>query len=198
MHARGPSSPHASTVDSVHIRIATESDIAAMHRIRMSVRENALADPSRVQAADYRALLHGSGRAWVAEADGRIIGFAIADLRRANVWALFVEPDCEGRGVGRALHDQLVEWLFASGVSRVWLTTTPATRAERFYKAAGWQYAGMQQDEARYELSRRDWRQHSGRIVPPAPLTRDRADSGGGTSNGGLDASGEDPDSDKI
>lgn len=142
---------------SLHIRPASEADIDAMHRIRLAVRENRLSDPALVQPEDYRALLGGHGRGWVAEVEGRIAGFAIADVARRNVWALFVHPDAEGRGVGRPLHDAMMDWLFAEGVERVWLSTDPGTRAEAFYRTAGWQAAGDHHGEARYEMSREMW-----------------------------------------
>lgn len=138
------------------LRIAIESDIAGMHAVRTSVQENRLDDPSAIQPDHYRALLgeSGRGRSWVAEVDSRIVGFAVGDLERANVWALFVDPAYEGRGIGRRLHDVMMEWFFAAGAERVWLTTTPDTRAERFYVAAGWRPAGSAPDgEARFEMS---------------------------------------------
>lgn len=141
----------------MHIRIAAEADIPEMHRIRMSVGENRLLDPAAVQPDDYRPLLAERGRGWVAELDGRIVGFAVADLTHANIWALFTDPDFERRGVGRALHDGMITWLLSAGAERLWLTTDPGTRAERFYQAAGWRYAGPQRGEARYELSKEEW-----------------------------------------
>lgn len=140
------------------IRIASAADVPEMHRIRMSVRENRLADPSLVQPHDYRALLEEHGRGWVAAIDGRIAGFAVADLARSNVWALFVDPAFEGRGVGRGLHGVMMEWMFAAGAERVWLGTDPGTRAERFYRSAGWRRAGGEPNgEARYEMTRERW-----------------------------------------
>lgn len=143
----------------MQIRLATEADIPEMHRIRTSVRENRLADPSLVQPRDYRAMLVEHGRGWVAESDGRIIGFAVGDLARRNVWALFVDPTSEGRGAGRRLHDVMMDWMFAAGADEVWLGTDPGTRAERFYRSAGWRFAGSEPNgEARYEMSREEWR----------------------------------------
>jgi GNAT superfamily N-acetyltransferase len=140
------------------IRVACEADITEMHRIRMSVRENRLADASLIQPHDYRALLDGLGRGWVAAVDGRIVGFAVADLARRNVWALFVDPKAEGLGAGRRLHEAMMDWMFASGAAEVWLSTDPGTRAERFYRSAGWRFAGSQPDgENRYEMTREQW-----------------------------------------
>ncbi|MET0400478.1 MAG: hypothetical protein ABW277_27045 [Longimicrobiaceae bacterium] len=64
----------------MQIRVATEADITEMHRIRTSVRENRLGEPSWVQPRDYRTMLAEHGRGWVDESDGGIIGFAVADL----------------------------------------------------------------------------------------------------------------------
>lgn len=142
----------------MQIRVATEEDIPEMHRIRTSVRENRLADPALVQPHDYRAMLTEHGRGWVAESDGRITGFAVADLARCNIWALFVDPGFEGGGIGRRLHDAMMDWMFAAGAEEVWLGTDPGTRAERFYRLAGWRFAGTQENgEARYEMSRDEW-----------------------------------------
>ena len=142
----------------MHIRSAAEEDIPEMQRIRMAVRENQLADAGVVQPHDYRSMLNERGRGWVAEIDGRVVGFAVADLARLNIWALFVDPASEGRGVGRHLHDTMLEWLFTSGAEQVWLGTEPGTRAERFYQAARWQYCGRHRNgEARYSMSREAW-----------------------------------------
>jgi GNAT superfamily N-acetyltransferase len=124
------------------LRPAAAADIPAMHAIRLAVRENALLDPTRVRPADYAALLAGNGGGFVAEVDGAVVGFGMADGATRNVWALFVAPGFEGRGIGRALHDEVLDWLFARGDGPAWLTTAPGTRAERFYREAGWQDAG--------------------------------------------------------
>ncbi len=140
----------------VSIRAATSPDIEAMHVVRCAVRENRLSRPDRITSEDYRVLLERDGRGWVAEVDGRIVGFAIADLSRFNVWALFVHPDHEKRGIGRALHDEMMRWFLAQpGVERVWLTTAPGTRAEAFYRRAGWRDRGLDaHGEVRFEMDR--------------------------------------------
>jgi hypothetical protein len=56
------------------------------------------------------------------------------------------------------LYDRMMDWLFAAGAERVWLTTDAGTRAERFYRAASWRSVGAALPrEARYEYSRHDW-----------------------------------------
>jgi GNAT superfamily N-acetyltransferase len=124
------------------LRRATAADIPAMHRVRLAVRENRLSDPARITEADYLAALDELGCTWVVEVDGAIVAFA-AGYRSGNVWALFVHPDHEGRGHGKALHAALLEWFAAQGIARPWLTTAPGTRAERFYLAQGWRSCGI-------------------------------------------------------
>lgn len=142
----------------MNIRLACERDIDAMHRIRMAVRENRLADPARVGIQHYLVFLRGAGRGWVAESGGRLAGFAIADRVRSGIWALFVDPAFEGRGIGRQLHDVMLDWLFSSGTERIGLDTDPGTRAESFYRAAGWRFIRRKPDgELHFEYSRQRW-----------------------------------------
>ena len=123
------------------LREATVEDIEGMHRVRVAVRENALSSPGRITPEDYRqALADGTG--WVVETASRIVGFAFA-ARSGNVWALFVDPDHEGRGYGSALHDIMIEWLRTRATRPLWLTTGTGTRAEVFYGARGWRDCGM-------------------------------------------------------
>jgi GNAT superfamily N-acetyltransferase len=126
--------------------------------VRLSVNENCISDLSVLKAGDTERILAGDGCAWVSEVGGRIVGFAMADLSGANVYALFVEPGCEGRGIGRRLHDTMMDWFFAAGVPEVWLSTDPNTRAESFYRRAGWLAAGTQPNgEIRFTMSHRSW-----------------------------------------
>jgi GNAT superfamily N-acetyltransferase len=136
----------------MELRLATRDDIAEMHRIRMAVRENRLVS-TVITLDDYANHLAGESRSWVAVLDGRIAGFAVGDLARANIWALFVDPLYEGLGIGRALHDVMLAWMHET-VPVVWLTTERGTRAERFYREAGWRDAGTVGVEVRLELAR--------------------------------------------
>lgn len=134
------------------LRQAQRGDIAAMHRVRMAVRENVLRS-TVITEEHYIPAIETIGRGWVVEAKGKIVGFAIGNAETGNIWALFVDPEHEGRGHGRALHDAMVEWLFSRGLRHLWLGTDPGTRAERFYRAAGWQYTGKAANgESLYEL----------------------------------------------
>ncbi len=136
------------------LRVAVTTDIESMHRIRLAVLENRLRDRSLVQPDDYRRMLETDGRGWVYELDSKIVGFAVADRVRRNIWALFVAPEYEGRGIGRTLHDAMVDWLSLAAPGCIWLTTEPSTRAERFYRAAGWRRVRLEGNgEVRFELT---------------------------------------------
>ena len=139
--------------------MATRDDISEMHRIRLAVTENRLLNPDRVGQRDYESRLGLDGRGWIASVNGVTAGFAVADRSLGTIWALFVDPQHEGRGIGRRLHDAVVEWLFAAGAEWIWLSTEANTRAERFYRAAGWVSAGTQPNgEIRFELTHDRWR----------------------------------------
>ena len=127
------------------LRPATRSDIAGMHRVRLSVRENRLTT-TVIEEADYIPAIESTGRGWVVESDGEIAGFAIANGETGSIWALFVEPDHEGRGFGTGLHEAAVVWLWSRGFDKIWLTTEPGTRAQGFYEAQGWTQTGFSED----------------------------------------------------
>jgi N-acetyltransferase len=133
-------------------RVATPADIPAMHAVRMSVRENVLSDPRKVQPTDYHAFIHADGGTWVCERQGQIVAFAAANADTGNIWALFVHPDHERRGFGRVLHDAMLTWLRVRGQTTAWLTTEANSRAEHFYRAAGWSVVRVEPNgEIRFE-----------------------------------------------
>ena len=79
------------------LRQARREDIAGMHRVRMSVRENRLRT-SVITEAHYIPAIEAIGRGWVVEIGGKIVGFAIGNGETGNIWALFVDPEHERCG----------------------------------------------------------------------------------------------------
>ena len=134
-------------------RDATPNDIPQIQRVRNSVRENTLSNPALVSDADCLEYLTVRGKGWVCEVEGQVVGFAIADLREDNIWALFVDPGIERRGVGKTLQKMMLDWYFAQGKDRVWLGTAAGTRAETFYGRTGWSQNGMHGKELRFEMT---------------------------------------------
>ena len=127
------------------VRPAVIADVPAMHGIRMRVRENRLADPGRITEASYLPFVAGAA-AWVADTGVELLGFAAADQATSSVWALFVAPEAEGRGVGRELHAAIIQWARQLGLPRLSLSTAGGSRAERFYQQADWRRIGLTPD----------------------------------------------------
>src|SRR6476469_6190253 len=123
-------------------REATINDIPAIQVVRNSVKENQLSDPSLVSDKDCESYLSVRGKGCVCEINNQIVGFSIVDSLANNIWALFVHPEYEGKGIGKRLHDLMLDWYFTQTKKTVWLGTAPGTRAENFYNQAGWQKNG--------------------------------------------------------
>lgn len=124
------------------IRSAIVSDIPRLTEIRGSVRENRLSDPNRVTIADYEwHIAHGPIHIW--EEDGVIAGLSASDPRDGSIWALFVDPVYEGRGIGQALIAAACRSVADAGHSKAKLSTVAGTRAERFYLRNGWIACGF-------------------------------------------------------
>ena len=125
------------------IREASPADIPVIQKIRRSVHENVLSNPLLISDDLCLNYITERGKGWVYELKGEVVGFAIADLKENNIWALFVHPDHEHKGFGRMLHDNMVNWYFSQTIKSAWLSTAPDTRAEDFYRTAGWNEDGV-------------------------------------------------------
>ena len=123
------------------IRRACRDDWPRIHEIRSAVRENQLSDPNLVTAEDMAWFTDNPG-IWVWEEEGHIGGFSASDTRDGTVWALFVDPAQEGRGIGRSLLRATLDTLREAGHLTATLSTGPGTRAEQFYRKAGWTVIG--------------------------------------------------------
>jgi ribosomal protein S18 acetylase RimI-like enzyme len=64
--------------------------------------------------------------------------FSAGDPRDGSIWALFVDPAFEGRGIGRDLLALACGTVRAAGFGTTRLNTEPGTRADGFYRANGW------------------------------------------------------------
>ncbi|MBK8309781.1 MAG: GNAT family N-acetyltransferase [Chitinophagaceae bacterium] len=139
-------------------REATIEDIPQIQIVRNSVTENTLSDPALVPDKDCEEFMFVRGKGWVCEIDKQITGFAIADLKENNICALFLLPAFEKQGIGKRLHDMMIDWYFTQTKDNVWLGTSPNTRAERFYRKAGWKEIGTHgKGEIKFEMSFDEW-----------------------------------------
>lgn len=139
-------------------REAILQDIDQIQIVRNSVKENTLSDPGLVTNKDCEEFMFERGKGWVCEIDNTIVGFAIADLKENNIWALFLDPNFEKKGIGRKLHQMMMDWYFSQTNEKVWLGTAFNTRAEEFYRKAGWTEAGTNgSKEIKFEMTKEDW-----------------------------------------
>lgn len=142
----------------INIREAMPSDIPGIQRVRNAVLENRLSDPALVPDTDVHDYIIRRGKGWVSVENDTITGFAIVSLLDKNVWALFLDPHFEKKGTGRLLHDKMLDWYFAQTTETLWLSTAPGTRAENFYRKAGWKETGIYgKGEIKFEMERTAW-----------------------------------------
>jgi GNAT superfamily N-acetyltransferase len=111
----------------------------------------ALRPEERAQRYDFGALDPARPRTLVAVEAQTILGFATISPARdgdaigqGELCALYVEPDCWGRGIGRTLAAAARADLCRLGFTRaiLWVVAGNA-RAEQFYRADGWDPDGL-------------------------------------------------------
>ncbi|MGA9162429.1 MAG: GNAT family N-acetyltransferase [Actinomycetota bacterium] len=88
---------------------------------------------------------------WVADDAGTVTGFAVtgpsedadAGERTGELYAIYLDPDQIGTGLGRRLAEHALEDLRFHGfdTATLWVLETNE-RARRFYEAAGWVHDG--------------------------------------------------------
>lgn len=143
-------------------REAQIDDIKQIQIVRNKVKENTLSDPNLVTDEDCKEFITEKGKGWVCEIDNRIVGFAIVNLKDSNIWALFLDPEFEKKGIGKQLHKLMLDWYFEQTTNTVWLGTAFNTRAENFYRKAGWTEVGLHgTKEIKFEMRYKTWKQFS-------------------------------------
>lgn len=139
-------------------RTAQIEDIPQIQTVRNSVFENRLSDPGLVTDEACAEFITARGKGWVCEFKRELVGFSIVDMKESNVWALFVKPDFEHKGIGKHLHKLMLNWYFKQTQHTLWLNTAPNTRAIAFYKKAGWNEVGMHgSSEIKFEMNFNSW-----------------------------------------
>lgn len=95
-------------------------------------------------------------RTWIAEDAGRVAGFAVtgpsedadAEDRTGEVYAIYLDPERVGTGLGRALFEHAVGDLRERGFTQATLWVLASNeRARRFYEVAGWATDGTETQE---------------------------------------------------
>lgn len=149
-----PTDAHA--IAEVHVqawRAAYQEHISREHLASLTVERRT------AQWDEILAVAPGAGTAvLVAEAEGRVVGFAStcrsrdadADVLVGELAALYLSPDFWGRGVGRALLRASERGLEGAGFrsATLWVLDQN-TRARAFYERNGWGYDGLQKADDR-------------------------------------------------
>ena len=113
----------------------------------------AFLDESHTEAAYAKVLANSHYALWIAEADGRAIGYAQAGpcgLPHADVQPgdgelkrLYLRADAQNAGAGRKLMDAAMAWLLQDGPRTLWLSVWSENfGAQRFYARYGFEFAG--------------------------------------------------------
>ncbi len=142
----------------VFIRPATPEDLPAITHVRTSVHENHLSVEEMAELGItpevVTQMILASPCCWVAVEDGAIVGFSMIDAEQGSLFAAFVLPSHEGKGIGRRLVQVAEDQLFTTH-STIWLETGRTTRAARFYRSLGWgNESAVGEDDIRLEKQR--------------------------------------------
>lgn len=142
----------------MNFRTALVSDIPMIQFVRHAVLENRLSDPGLVTDNDVEEYITERGKGWVCETEGRVVAFSIVSVKDKNVWALFVQPGYDKKGIGKKLHNEMLDWYFTQTNETLWLSTAPGTRAEQFYLMMGWEQTGITKSgEIKFEMTADHW-----------------------------------------
>ncbi len=137
------------------IRFATPADAAALLRIYAPyVRNTTISFEYQVPSVDEFAeriqTIQQQLPYLVAEADGRVLGYAYAGRHRdrmAYQWSVdtsvYVHPDGHGRGIARHLYTRLFDLLRQQGYYNAYAgVTLPNLPSENFHRAMGFAHIG--------------------------------------------------------
>lgn len=138
----------------INYRPIVATDIAALIDLRAQTRENAISQQALAEvygvtvdatAAELQRGLQG----WLAETDGRAVGFAMGDKRSAEVTVVAVLDGYEHRGIAKTLLSLVCQWLFRCGYAELWLDASPNPqfRSFGFYRHLGWRRNGQPKDD---------------------------------------------------
>jgi len=134
------------TRDTAEIRRMRDADTVAMHEVhtkavrRVCARllDSDIVDAwlcGRTPAGYLAAAEQGGERFWVAANEEQVIGFA--SWRREELLSLFIDPDIQGRGLGRLLFAVCENDAIENGNAILRLNST--LNARTFYAALGFQ-----------------------------------------------------------
>src|SRR5438105_7522958 len=129
------------------IRVAVHSEQMELEQLQLRAslgnagdRDALLAHPDAIELPAEQI---AKGRVFVSELEGEIVGFAAVEPRAdrdSELDALFVDPDMQRRGIGRALVEHCAE--FARRQSSLALHVVGNPHAKSFYAKCGFEVTG--------------------------------------------------------
>ncbi|EAZ93122.1 GNAT family N-acetyltransferase [Crocosphaera chwakensis] len=134
----------------INIRLAQTEDIETLFDIRTSVKENYQSREEiatlGITPSSVAQMLSIDCCAWIAEMESQPVGFSIANLTEKTIFGIFVLPEFENKGIGRALMEKTENWFKNQGIKQIWLLTgnDPSLRAYGFYTHLGWTPIGIE------------------------------------------------------
>jgi ribosomal protein S18 acetylase RimI-like enzyme len=136
----------ASTLQQVNYRPYSPQDFTALYAIE----ELCFQPPFRFGRQYMRRLVARANAAtWIAEEEGRMTGFAIAEWTwRAGEGAAYIQtievtPEERGRGIGNQLLSRIEDSARAAGSASIWLhVATENMVAVRLYETNGYVFEG--------------------------------------------------------
>jgi GNAT superfamily N-acetyltransferase len=134
-------------VENITIRPAVVSERSELERLQRRAslnnpgdREALLTHPDAIQLPAEQI---AAGGVFVSEMNGAIVGFAAVLPREdgeSELDALFVDPEIQRRGIGRALIEHCAAFARSQGSSALYVIGNP--HAEAFYTTCGFQVTG--------------------------------------------------------
>ena len=131
----------------IHVRPLSEVDLGDI--VRIAERTRGAYQPGLWEDRVTYYLRRDPEGSVVAEADGRVVGFMLGDVRAGEfgleepsgwIEVIGVDPDHGGRGVGRALGEAMLAGYRTRGVSRVrTMVDRSMPEVERFFAALGFE-----------------------------------------------------------
>ena len=168
IHVRHPVEQDAAGIAQVHVRSWQHAYRGQLPQtyldgLSASMREESWRRAIRLAPAAERPF-------WVAEAEGEIVGFISSGPSRdedappdtAEIYAIYVDPECWAKGIGTTLLQHAVRDLRRHGyrVATLWCLATNE-QAKSFYERARWRadgttkretVGGIETEEVRYRL----------------------------------------------
>jgi ribosomal protein S18 acetylase RimI-like enzyme len=124
---------------------ARAEDSAAYIELRGQTRQNAFSSENLAALGITpeswgRGITDKSLTGHVCEAGSRMVGYCFGSMDTGEILVLAVLPEHEGKGIARRLLQNVMDDLFRSGFSRLFLacSSDPESRSHGFYRHLGW------------------------------------------------------------